>query len=178
MTEEMTRRERDDLARLVRQRAKLEKAGADQRKAELLAEFEEQISAVYSFDDDETWRKAMKAARAEVSAAQDKIAERCRELGIPKEFAPSLDIQWYRRGQNAVASRRSELRLAAKARLDAMEKTAMTEIERASVEAQTQLILGGLTTEAAKSFLESIPSIMSLMPTLDAPALIAEGTST
>ena len=171
-TETMTRREREDLAKLVRQRALLERAGAAQRKAELLADVERQLAAIYSYDEDETWKSATEAAKREVEAANQRVAERCQELGIPKEFAPGLAIGWYGCGANAVASRRAELRRAAKARLDTMEKTAQTEIERASFEAQTHLIADGLTTEAARGFLESLPCDESLMPELDATALL------
>ena len=169
----MTRTERNDLARLVRQRARLERPGAVQRKAELLADFERQIASIYAYDDDETWKAASEAAQEEVEAANARVAARCQELGIPKEFAPGLDLRWYGRGQNAVASRRAEFRKVAKTRLDAMEKAARTEIERASVEAQTRLIADGLTTEAAKAFLESLPSVESLMPELDATTILA-----
>ena len=64
----------------------------------------------------------------------------------------------------------------AKTRLDAMEKAAQTEIERASVEAQTQLIADGLTSDAAKDFLEALPSATALMPELDATALLGRGS--
>lgn len=164
----MTKRERDDLAKLVRQRAKLEKALASQRKAELLAEFERQMAQDYSYDDDATWSAAVEAAEAEVRAAKAKIADRCVELGIPKEFAPRLTVGWYGRGQNATAQRRTELRRVAATRLDAMEKAARTEIERASVGAQTNLITDGLTSEAAHRFVDSLPSVRLLMPPLDA----------
>ena len=176
MSATMTRREREDLAKLVRQPARLERAGAAQRKAELLADVERQLSAIYSYDDDDTWKAAAEAAKAEVGAAQAKIAARCQELGIPGEFAPGLTVGWYGRGQNAVASRRVELRKVAKTRLDAMEKAAQTEIERASVDAQTRLISDGLTSDAAKDFLEALPSATALMPELNATALLAKGS--
>jgi len=169
-TSAMTRRERDDLCKIVRQRAKVEKAGLTQRKAEMMAEFERQISSIYHWDDDAVWAEANAAAKKACEDAQTVIAERCRKLGIPQEFAPSLRFGWFGRGQNAVAGRRAELRKAAKARVDAMEAAAKTEIERASVDAQTQLLAGGLTTEAAKEYLTSLPSLESLMPLIDVDA--------
>ena len=175
MTATMTHREREDLAKLVRQRARLERAGAAQRKAELLADVERQLAAIYTYDDDETWKAAAEAAKAAVEAAQTKVAERCQELGIPKEFAPSLSVDWYGRGQNAVASRRAEIRKVAKTRLDAMEKAAQTEIERASVDALTRLIADGLASEAAKDFLDALPTANTLMPQIDATALLGSG---
>ena len=138
---DMTRRERDDLAKLIRQRAKVEKAGLTQRRAEMMAEFERQISAIYHWDDDAVWAEANAAAEKAVKDARAVIAERCRNLGIPQEFAPTIGFAWYGRGENAVGQRRTELRRSAKARVDAMEAAAKTEIERASVDAQTRMTL-------------------------------------
>ena len=106
----MTKGERNDLAGLVRQRAKLLKAAAAQRSAELLADFERQLGTIHSYDDDETWRAATATAEQAVGAANAQIAERCQELGIPKEFAPTVRFSWYGRGENASKDRRAELR--------------------------------------------------------------------
>src|ERR1700722_13937548 len=94
----MTRSEREDLQRLVRQREKVLKSAAKQRSSELVADFENQLGQEYSFDQDETWRQAAEAAQREVKKAQGVIAARCRELGIPDRFAPSLNVHWSARG--------------------------------------------------------------------------------
>jgi hypothetical protein len=52
----MTKGEREDLQRLVRQREKVLKSAAKQRSADLLADFENQMGQEYSFDQDEVWR--------------------------------------------------------------------------------------------------------------------------
>jgi hypothetical protein len=163
----MTARERQDLARLVRQRAKVEKAGAAQRRAEIMADFEQQLASIYTPDDDAAWKAMHEAAEQATTEANAAIAERCAELGIPKQFRPSISTYWYGRGENALKDRRAELRRVAVTRLDALEKAARTEIERASVEAQTALVADGLTTEKARTFLEALPSIGALMPALD-----------
>jgi hypothetical protein len=171
MAAPMTRGERTDLARLVRQRAKVEKAGAAQRRAEILADFERQLASIYTPDDDAAFAELHAAAAEAVEDAKAKLRERCDELGIPARFAPSLKLHWYGRGENALKDRRTELRRVAVTRLDAMEKAAKTDIERASVDAQTRLVADGLTTETARSFLAELPSIGELMPTLDASAV-------
>lgn len=163
----MTAAERNDLRSLIRQRARLMKTEVKQRRLELMSDFERQLSAVFSYDQDKIWKGAAALAEQAVKDAQAVIAERCRDLGIPKEFAPGLHLEWYRRGANAVKDRRAELRIAAKARLDALEATAKTEIERISVNGQTDLIADGLTSEAAKLFLEQMPSAETLMPLLE-----------
>lgn len=110
MTEErMTRSEREDLQRLIRQREKVQKSAAKERSAQLLAEFENQMSAMYRPDDDPIWEDAKQAAERDVAKAQKVIAARCREMGIPPDFAPELHASWYNRGMNAIRERRAAL---------------------------------------------------------------------
>src|SRR4051812_27363109 len=95
MTEpRMTKGEREDLQRLVRQREKVLKSAAADRSAQLLADFENQMGAQYAFDDDAVWAEAKKTAQREVDKAQKLVAARCQELGIPAQFAPSLHLNW------------------------------------------------------------------------------------
>ena len=112
----MTSVERSDLRSLIRQRARLMKTELKQRRMELMSDFERQLSSTFSYDQDETWKGAHALAEQATKDAQAVIQERCRELGIPKEFAPGTSLEWYRRGQNEVKARRAELRNAAKAR--------------------------------------------------------------
>lgn len=163
----MTKGEREDLLRLVRQRERVCKTAAEQRSATLLADFEQNISAVYKFDDQETWRKAYEAAHAAFEAANATILEHAKALGIPEEFAPSLHMAWARRGENEMRSRRDELRRVAKAEIAALEKSAKAQIEAHSVTAQTEVIANGLASDAARAFLERLPSVEQIMPSLD-----------
>ena len=99
--------------------------------------------------------EAAKEAEREVAKAQARVAERCRELGIPKQFAPSLSLRWRNRGyDNPVKERRDELRRVAQAQIASLERQAIVKIEQASVEAQTEIALAGLTSEAARAFVE------------------------
>jgi len=163
----MTARERSDLQALVRQRARLMKAQAKQRALELQAEFEIQLQGHFAYDQDEVWKAAYAECAKVVNDAKAVIHQRCRELNIPDKFAPSLDLCWWRSGANATKTARADMRREAKMRIDALESAAKTEIERYSVETQTELIAEGLTTEAAQAFLEKLPSAESLMPVLE-----------
>jgi hypothetical protein len=167
----MTRAERDDLQRVIRGQERVLKTAAAQRGAELLADFEQQLASVYSYDQDEVWRALTLAAEDHVQRAKAAIADRCRELGIPDKFAPTLHLSWQGRGENAQADRRSELRRVAVSRIAAIEKEAITKIERYAVDTQTRVIAYGLASTAAKTFLENLPRIESLMPPLDAAEL-------
>ena len=163
----MSRGEREDLQRLVRQREKVLKSAARQRSAELLADFENQMGQQYSFDQDTVWEQAVKSVEPLVAKAKAQIADRCRELGIPRQFAPDVDLGWHHRGYgNVLAERRVELRRMATTQIAAIESKAIVEIEMSCLQAQTQIAAAGLTSVAAMSFIEKLPSIETLMPLL------------
>ena len=162
----MTRAERDDLAKLVRRREKLAKTDADRVAAERLAGLEREFAEIYRVGDEEVWREAQAAAEEAVAEANARVAQRCRELGIREAFAPSIGVHWYSRGENASKDRVAELRKVAKTRIDADAKRAKFEIERASVDVQTQLVAGSLRTAEARAFLEAMPTAEALMPSL------------
>lgn len=163
----MTKGERNDLARLIRQRGKVMKAATVQRSAELLADFEHHMASIYHYDQDDIWKEANALAKKAAIEAQTMVAERCKELGIPKEFAPGISAGWHSQGENAVASRRAELRRVAKTKIDVLEKTAKTEIEKHTIEAESALILDGLTSDAALEFFNTMPSAEALMPSIE-----------
>jgi hypothetical protein len=167
----MTKAERDDLVRLVKQREKVAKSAAEQRSAIMLADFEREISAVHSFDKNEVWRAAMEAGIEQAKKVNEAIVAEADRLGIPKEFHPRIQWGWTSRGENAYRERRTELRKVAEAEIAAMEKTARVQIEARSIEAQTEIIANGLDSAAAIAFLEKLPPIENLMPALD-PMLI------
>jgi hypothetical protein len=75
---------------IIKDRTKVLRAHVDEQAAACLADFEKKLAAVYSFDQDEVWAAATKAAQKVVSEAQEKIAKQCEKLGIPKPFAPGL----------------------------------------------------------------------------------------
>jgi hypothetical protein len=163
----MTKGEREDLQRLVRQREKVLKSAAKQRSTELLADFENQMGQEYRFDQDEVWTQAVNVVQPLVDKAQEQIAARCRELGIPNQFAPILDLTWHARGYaNAIEKRRAELRRMATTRIGAIEQKAVTEIEMSCLQAQEKIALAGLSSDAARDFIEKLPAIDKLMPLL------------
>jgi hypothetical protein len=168
----MTRRERDDLAALARRREKVAKTAAKERSAHVLAEIEAKLSDAFDAED-ALWADVTRAAQAEIAKADAAIAARCREVGVPEKFRPTLDLLWRGRGVNADPGRRSELRRLAQARVAALEKSALAAIERASVETQTALLAGGLTTDEARGFLDAMPSVDGLLPPLTVEQLEA-----
>jgi replicative superfamily II helicase len=162
----MTKAEREDLIRLVKQRERVAKTAAEQRSAAMLAEFELQISTTHKFNTNAVWSAAVEAASAAAKACAEKIEAESDRLGIPKEFQPRISFGWAARGEAQYLERRTELRRVAKAEIDAIEKVARVQIETQSVQAQTEIIANGLNSEAAIAFLNRLPAIESMMPPL------------
>jgi len=171
MTEEqprkLSRTETHDLSMIIRDRTKVLRAHAEEQAAACLADFESQMATVYTFDQDEVWKKATEEAHRVVSDSQKTIAKRCKELGIPASFAPSISASWQGRGENMLAARRNELRRVARASIDAMTKAAITKIEKQALDLRTQVVGMGLLSPDAKLFLESLAPVEESMRALD-----------
>jgi hypothetical protein len=171
----ITKGEREDLQRLIRQRERVLKSAAKQRSTELIADFENQMGSEFAFDDDAVWAKAMEQADAEVARAKERVAARCRELGIPNRFAPDLALHWRARGwDNTIDKRKAELRRMAQTQIAAIEQKAIVEIETSCLEAQTQIAIAGLTSAAARGFVDRLPGVETLMPKLSYAAIAGE----
>lgn len=164
--EQMTPAERSLLGKVVKQRARAAKASIAHRKAQLLADYEEQSSAIYS-SQDAAWADVMDEARTAVEAVNERIREVCRERNIPEEFAPTAYPGFAGRGRgNADPQRRAELRKLAERQIDAAAREAAAQIDRAEADVQVELLTGALSTDAARAFLDSIPTPEALMPAL------------
>ena len=167
----ITSAERASLLVLIRQRERVAKADVQERAAVMLADFERKLAAIYYTEDHPAWKAAHEAAKAAVADARQRVAEVCRDLGIPKAFAPDLSAGWYGRGANASAERRAELRRVAKAEIDVSVKKGQAAIARASVEFQTRIVSAGLTSEAAHALLTELPKPEQLLPPIDLQSL-------
>lgn len=163
----LSRQETHDLGMIIKDRTKVLKAHAEEQAAACMADFEQKLAAIYSFDQDEVWKAATEEAQRVVAEAQEKIARRCVEMGIPKTFAPGIEISWRGRGENALAMRRTELRRVAKASIEAMTRAAITKIEKQSLDLRTQVVAMGLLSDDAKLFLESLAPVDDAMRALD-----------
>lgn len=162
----MSRRDRDDLAKAMRLRAKVAKSQIVQVERERLADFEAQLATEYKFSD-AAWADLTSEAAKAVDTANSQLAGRCREMGIPEEFAPKLGLGWSSRGENAITARRAELRKVAVTRIAADGQAARVAIDTREAEVLVELLAGGLTSEAAKDFLNSIvPTVTAMIPPL------------
>jgi len=162
----MTKADREELKSLNRQRARVAKASVEQRMAAVLADFEQQMSTVHK-SDDEAWRDLTAEAKRMAADLDARLAERCRQLGVPEDFRPRLGYGWMGRGENAFVSRRVELRKAAERRVQAEGRAAKVAIDMAALAIATELTRVALTTDEARRFLHTMPTVVELMPTLD-----------
>jgi len=170
----MTRRERQDLSEIVRRRARVTKASLDTLAADRQAEVERQLSAIHRADEDQ-WKAITTEANRLIREADAQLAHICDERGIRKEFRPSLSLSWYGRGENASASRRTELRKLAYARIDADRKAGLQLIEAWTADKLTVLISGSLGSDEAKAFLDSLPSAEAMLPPVRLTAELDSG---
>jgi hypothetical protein len=168
----ITSRERSDICAQIRRVEKVEKTAAKQRSAELLADVERQLSAMFEYDTRDNWATGVKIAEEAARRINAEIVKDCGALGIPPRFAPRLSVYWATRGENATKERRSELRTLAEAKIAAMEAQARTEIETRSVALQGKVLAESLTSDAARRFVALIPEARILMPRIDAQALL------
>jgi hypothetical protein len=169
-TTAISRVEREELRGILKGRAKLAKKLIEQRAAQLLADAEQQLAAVYAFDA-EVWKDLTANALETVKRADAELARRCRALSIPAEFRPKLALDWYSRGENAAKDRRTELRRVAVTRINAMAKEAQVQMETKALDGLELLARTALESAEAQRFLASIPTVEVLMPALDVAQL-------
>lgn len=163
MSGDMTRTERSDLQVLVKRRAKASCADVDMLAAQRRAEVEASLSKIWSAED-EGWADYLARAQAEVEALNARIKQECDERGIPKEMQPYSGFYFEERGSNSSPSRRVELRKKAYATIEASAKAAKAAIGHNELDVLGELIAGGLESEAARTFLRTMPTAGELMP--------------
>jgi hypothetical protein len=169
---QITKAERAELASVIKRNEKIAKNAVATREAELVADVEAQLSAIYDANDD-AWADVTAETDRLVRQADAEIARICRERGVRSEFRPSLQLMWTGRGVNADKARRMELRKLAYARIQAAGARAKTTIEVKATELLTKLAATGLDSEQGRAFLEQIPTVGELMPPISTDELKA-----
>jgi hypothetical protein len=172
---EMTKGERDELAKVVRMRAKVARDDVDALKAERLADFEQQLATQYEARD-ERWRDLVTMAQQACAEAQAELDRRCEAAGIPQRFRPSLSVGWRERGENIDSKRRTELRRVAQTRLEADAHQAKVEITRREAVLRGELAARGLSSREAREWLERLPTVEALLPALRLAEIEAESS--
>jgi hypothetical protein len=162
----VNRAEREQLAKLARQRARLAKSEAVEREKILISEVHDLMSAEFSAQD-KLWTAAVAIAREAADKANDLIRAQCIDLGIEARYAPELQLGWRSRSDAFIdPDRRAELRRLAVTRLAALTQAAKTAIDRECLRTETELVREGLESSEAIAFLDRMPTAEQLMPAI------------
>jgi hypothetical protein len=172
---EMPKGDRDALIKIAKARARQAEREADARRAVLMADVRNLVTAEHSARD-ELWRGAVEIAQEALLKANDQIRCQCADLGIPPEHAPELQMSWRSRsGDFSDDKRRGELIKLAEAKLDAVTTAAKTAIQAAALHIEEALIMGGLDSDEAKTVLSQMPTPEGLMPAIGLDDLGVKG---
>lgn len=162
----MSRGERDELRRVVRQQFKVLRAEVEQRRKELAAEAASRVRDRFADGDklvaDLNWRidQIVDQAQKDIRALMETLTD--------EQKAP---LGWM-----AGSSRLSPPRLGAKREdqtalnrvlstgIDAEVHTALLKLERQEADLNRQLAVGLIESEEAREFLRAIPSVSELVP--------------
>jgi hypothetical protein len=162
----LNKADRDALIRVVKDRAKLAEKDVAARARVLLAEVLDLMAAEFAAND-ALWSDQLLLAEEGVRLLNAQIRQRCSEVGTPARFAPDVTVHWHSRSSEfSERERRNELKALAEARIAALVDTAKVEVQRQSSDLAEKLIIDGLDSEAARRFVEALPTIEQLMPPL------------
>ena len=148
-TPRMTAAERNELKALVNERARHTVTQLRALAADRLVELNRQLEATWAIEDfeiTEMWKELEQLA----DDANAKIAARCDELGIHKDLRPNI-VTGFSRGM-VTRTRRAELRQMAKDENDAAIKHATHQIDIWKLQARTELVRDGLTSDTQWDF--------------------------
>src|SRR6516225_4407131 len=120
----ITSAERTALLSLVRARDKVIKASIKVRAAEMLADFERDITKFYGSDHDDIWDNIRKGVATITDEANEKITALCKRVGVSRGGVPTIYVSWYGYGRENLEEKREELRKRAKAEITLKTKEA------------------------------------------------------
>ena len=162
----MTARERSDLQVLARMNGRVAKSDVDAVVAERHRDFVEEITRDWSAQELQVG-ELLAEANAKMSELNAEIQRRCDAQGIREGLRPrmwSALVLSPRYDRDSLA----EVKLKAKAELDAAGKRAKVEIDRQVAHVCAQIIGTGLTSAEATAFLDRVQSPQELVQPLDA----------
>ncbi len=157
----MSKGERDELRRLVRQRTKVLREEVKARTAELAADVEQKLMARF-YDRDQKRLQAEREIQAIVDEANDKVAEALGKVdsqltGVGRSMIPPGRIFWDQTDRFA-------LRAAAMKDIEARAQAAILSLSRQEVDLLESLARGALESDEAMAFLAGLPSVGELVP--------------
>jgi hypothetical protein len=171
--------ELDAIGRALRANVKAAKATIIALGPKLKTEFEVQLGITYPASGDPVWREALQAVYETYRIQQARVEARCVELGIPERFRPKMNPPSWSDGWRCSCANfqdmRAEMRRLAGIQIDEMLKSRLAQLELDSANIQFEIAAHGCITDAAKEFLNRLPSIEAMIPPIkvsDVEALI------
>lgn len=158
----MTKADRQQLQTLIRRRFRVLRSDIEQRQAELLADMETQISQRYA-DDDQTWKAARHEVHEAILEANRRVNDAWRRA-IGDDHEEADYVRMIGVPPQRTAAERHQLRRTAIARIDEQVHDAKLKLERQEVELLERLLVGGLESDEARAFLDTIPTVGELVP--------------
>jgi len=167
----ITKTERTELARVVRQQFKVLRAEVDQRRAELYAEMDAEIAKRHSGSDAALEQVAHVAQEAEREANR-RINDAIRQLfaGDANPIPDGYDGIFVRFDEGALKGRFARAlpkqvdRQAMTQEIEARVRGASTRLARQEADLLRQLAEGAIEGDEARAFLAAIPTIGELIP--------------
>jgi predicted phage gp36 major capsid-like protein len=171
----ITKGERAELRSIIKTRFKVLRADVEARRAELVAELEQRITARYA-DEDKAWADAMYLIDEAAREANRKANDILRGLNLEaldlngKEYA----IITARTIIQPVGERHN-LRRSGESRINAQVKSAHLELDRQEADLLTRLLVGALESDEARAFVDKIPTVGVLVPADRLLAIVSTG---
>jgi hypothetical protein len=159
----ISKSELETIGRALRANVKAAKNTIAALGPKLKAEFEVQLMATYPASGDPVWQDALQKVYKEYEIQEERVRERCKELGIPQRFWPRLSPPGWRDSWQSQCADfkdlRAEMRRLAGIQIDDMLKSRLAKLELDSANIQFEMATHGCITDAAKEFLRKLPKI-------------------
>ena len=156
--------QKEYLVKVCLQRLRGAKAEAAAIAAKRRSEFEALLEKTNGIDGDSHLGQLYKLASSAAAKANEDIARLAKELGTDLVFGPRLTISY---GQWPEVLRHSEDRWQLAGRkIRRLEKEAVEQIERQSMDKSIRLLNEDLTPDEATAIIQAIPAAAELMPEL------------
>lgn len=156
----ITKAERGELQRLIRQRFRVLRAEVEQRRAELEAELAAGLTEKYA-DQDREWAAAIfrieEAAREANRVANDIMRGLYGDRWVEREIVDAVAM-------NQPKQERNQLRFEGQKRIAARVQAAHLRLDQQEADLLTRLVVDALESEEARAFLAQIPTVSALVP--------------
>lgn len=160
MSADLTPGERRDLRTLVKQRMKLLRTDIEQRKREMIADGEAELLSRYQARDEEINRLGAEVSKiivdANLAVQQAIKASTLTDIRTRTELTPPRIL--------VGNEERTQLHQALIARVNAQAAEALLTVDRQETTLLQTLIVGALQSDAARDFLNQIPTAAELVP--------------